>query len=168
VMHRQTDADLLRSHAEGDSEAFGHLYARHRDRLHGVARRIVGDDAEDVLHDAMISAFRRAACFRGHSAVGTWLHRIVVNAARDCARRRPLVAEADETVPCPVPHRSDNKQELRWAGRVLSRGQQQAILLMDIYGYSADEAAQVLGVSPGTVKSRASRGRARLAARLAT
>ena len=167
-MHSPSDADLLRMHADGDSDAFGHLYARHRERLHRVAWRIVGDEAEDALQDAMISAFRHAGRFRGHSAVSTWLHQIVVNAARDLARRKPLVAEADETMPSTVPPRSDNQQVMRWAGTVLSRGQQQAILLIDIYGYSSREAGQVLDVSPATVKSRAARGRARLAARLAT
>jgi RNA polymerase sigma-70 factor, ECF subfamily len=166
-MHMRTDADLLRRHAEGDSEAFGYLYLRHRDRLHRVASRIVGDDAEDALHDGMMRAYRHAAGFRGQSAVASWLHRIVVNAALDIARRRPMVAEPDETMPGTAADRSDWQQDLRRAGRMLSRDQRRAILLVDVYGYPHREAAVILGVPAGTVKSRAARGRALLAARLA-
>jgi RNA polymerase sigma-70 factor, ECF subfamily len=66
------------------------LFARHKDRLWAVALRTVSDpeEAADALQEAMISAFRRAGDFRGESAVTTWLHRIVVNAAVDRLRRK--------------------------------------------------------------------------------
>src|ERR1700728_4133445 len=85
-----SDSELLRRHAAGDSEAFGELFRRHRDRLWAVALRTVCDpeEAADALQDAMVSAFRRAGDFRGESAVTTWLHRIVVNASLDRLRRR--------------------------------------------------------------------------------
>jgi RNA polymerase sigma-70 factor, ECF subfamily len=85
-----SDAELLRRHVAGDTEAFGMLFLRHKDRLWAVALRTVCDpeDAADALQEAMISAFRRAADFRGDSAVTTWLHRIVVNAALDRLRRK--------------------------------------------------------------------------------
>src|ERR1700748_912624 len=85
-----TDATLLRLHVHGDPEAFGVLFKRHSGRLWAVALRIScdPDDAADALQEAMISAFRRAADFRGESAVTTWLHRIVVNASLDRLRRR--------------------------------------------------------------------------------
>src|ERR1700722_7647336 len=85
-----SDASLLRRHADGDADAFGLLFRRHKDRLWAVALRIAcdPDDAADALQDAMISAFRRAGDFRGESAVTTWLHRIVVNAAIELLRRR--------------------------------------------------------------------------------
>src|ERR1700691_1287150 len=78
-----SDIDLLRRHAAGDSEAFGELFRRHRDRLWAVALRTVCDpeEAADALQDAMVSAFRRAGDFRCEAAVTTALHRIVVNAA---------------------------------------------------------------------------------------
>jgi RNA polymerase sigma factor (sigma-70 family) len=98
---RASDADLLRRHVAGDSDAFGELFRRHRDRLWAVALRTVCDpeEAADALQDAMISAFRRAADFRGDSAVTTWLHRIVVNACLDRLRRRavrPVTSAGDE------------------------------------------------------------------------
>jgi RNA polymerase sigma-70 factor, ECF subfamily len=85
-----SDAELLRRHTEGDAEAFGRLFSRHKDRLWAVALRTVSDpeEAADALQEAMVSAFRRAGDFRGDSAVTTWLHRIVVNAAVDRLRRR--------------------------------------------------------------------------------
>jgi RNA polymerase sigma-70 factor, ECF subfamily len=85
-----SDAELLRRHVDGDAEAFGRLFARHKDRLWAVALRTVSDpeEAADALQEAMISAFRRAGDFRGESAVTTWLHRIVVNAAVDRLRRK--------------------------------------------------------------------------------
>src|SRR5580704_14269013 len=97
----RSDRDLLRSHVQGDGEAFGVLFVRHRERLWAVALRTLGDqeEAADALQDAMISAFRRAGDFRGDSAVTTWLHRIVVNACLDRIRRRaarPTTAGADE------------------------------------------------------------------------
>src|SRR5271165_4793811 len=85
-----SDQELLRRHVAGDSDAFGELFRRHRDRLWAVALRTVcdPDEAADALQDAMVSAFRRAGDFRGDSAVTTWLHRIVVNASLDRLRRR--------------------------------------------------------------------------------
>ena len=98
-----TDADLLSWHVGGDPDAFGLLFGRHRGRLWAMAVRTLGDpeEAADALQDAMISAFRRAASFRGESAVTTWLHRIVVNAAIDRLRRksaRPTLTGGDEGV----------------------------------------------------------------------
>src|SRR6266436_6638764 len=96
-----SDQELLRRHVAGDTEAFGELFRRHRDRLWAVALRTVCDpeEAADALQDAMISAFRRASSFRGDSAVTTWLHRIVVNACLDRMRRkaaRPATTGAGE------------------------------------------------------------------------
>src|ERR1700693_308453 len=87
-----SDQELLRRHVAGDSDAFGELFQRHRDRLWAVALRTVRDpeEAADALQDAMVAAFRRAADFRGDSAVTTGLHRIVVNAALDRLRRRAV------------------------------------------------------------------------------
>ena len=67
------DADLLAAHVAGDPEAFGLLFARHRDRLWAVALRTMGnpEDAADGLQDGMIAAYRRAASFRGDAAVTT-------------------------------------------------------------------------------------------------
>src|SRR5436309_10662890 len=86
------DRALLARHVDGDRAAFGELVRRHQDRLWRVALRTLGnpDDAADAVQDALVSAYRGAAGFRGNSAVTTWLHRIVVNACLDQARRKSV------------------------------------------------------------------------------
>ena len=129
---------------------------------------------------AMISAFRRADSFRGDSAVTTWLHRIVINACLDRLRRkaaRPVAGGTDErtldnlaaghAVPDPSSD-SDTSLDVMSALRTLPPDQQAALVLVDMQGFSVDEAAAILEVPSGTVKSRCSRGRARLAPLLAT
>ena len=84
----RSDAELLSAHVHGDAEAFGALFARHRDRLWAVALRTMGnpDDAADGLQDGLVAAYRRAGSYRGEAAVTTWLHRVVVNACLDRIR----------------------------------------------------------------------------------
>lgn len=181
--HR-SDRELLDAHISGDREAFGVLIGRHRDRLWAVALRTTGDpdEAADALQDALISAFRRADQFRGDSAVTTWLHRIVVNASLDRLRRRSVrnsvpLPEDDSasgmvTTATPVGRGGipADPIEARETQLVIARAlaelpetQREAIVLVDVEGYSVEEAAAILGCPPGTVKSRCSRGRARLA-----
>jgi RNA polymerase sigma-70 factor (ECF subfamily) len=162
------DAALLRAHLAGDRDAFGELVHRHRDRLWAVALRTMNDreDAADALQDALLSAYRAAERFRGDSAVTTWLHRIVVNACLDRIRRqraRPTVPlpEVDTTV-APAPDR-DTRLDVEAALGQLPVEQRAALVLVDVHGYAVSEAAGILGVAEGTIKSRCARGRAKLA-----
>jgi RNA polymerase sigma-70 factor (ECF subfamily) len=176
-----TDAELLRAHVDGDPEAFTELVRRHRDRLWAVALRTIGDreEAADAVQDALLSAHRGAARFRGDSAVTTWLHRIVVNACLDRVRRR----QAHPTVPLPDGSRTDDERPagpepaapthdheaalmVREALAALPAEQRAALVLVDVQGYPVAEAAEILGVAEGTVKSRCARGRARMAVAL--
>lgn len=170
----RSDSDLLLAHAEGDPHAFAALFHRHRDRLWAVALRTTGDreDAADALQEAMLSAHRNAARFRGESAVTTWLHRIVVNACVDRMRRRqaqrtvPLPGQDDprsygEPAAAPVDH--DTTMVVRTALAQLPLEQRASLVLVDLQGHSIAEVAEMLGVAEGTIKSRCSRGRARLA-----
>ncbi len=127
----------------------------------------------------MISAFRRAGSFRGESAVTTWLHRIVVNACLDRMRRRtarPEVAGGDERLLDTIASGdasadpaagSELSLEVMAALRQLPHDQQVALVLVDMLDYPVADAAQIIGVAEGTVKSRCARGRARLLPRLA-
>ncbi|RQX04800.1 RNA polymerase sigma factor SigM [Micromonospora arida] len=171
------DLELLRAHVAGDRDAFAELFHRHRDRLWAVALRTLGDreEAADALQDALLSAHRAAARFRGDSAVTTWLHRIVVNACLDRIRRR----QAHPTVPLPDGNRADDGTGglepaapvtdhdtvlvVREALAALPLEQRAALVLVDVQGYPVAEVARILGVAEGTVKSRCARGRARLA-----
>ena len=164
----RSDTELLAAHVGGDHAAFGELYRRHEHRLRRLARRTTGclDDAEDALQDAMLSAHLGAGSFRHNAAVGSWLHRIVVNACLDRLRRNrfhqvelhdEMSWVADRTAEV------DTALQVRAALRRLPAGQRAAVVAVDMAGYSIAEAAAALGVAPGTVKSRCSRGRARLA-----
>jgi RNA polymerase sigma-70 factor (ECF subfamily) len=171
----RSDAELLAAHVDGDTDAFGALFGRHQDRLWAVALRTAGtpDDAADALQEAMISAFRRAGSFRGEAAVTTWLHRIVVNACLDQHRRRrnrPTVTWIESLHERAHEHddvaNRELQIELERALADLPDDQRAAIVLVDVEGYSVEETAGILQCPPGTVKSRCSRGRAKLAARL--
>jgi RNA polymerase sigma-70 factor (ECF subfamily) len=164
------DASLLRAHAEGDRDAFAVLVERHRDRLWAVAIGTLGDreEAADAVQDALISAFRHAGRFRGDSAVTTWLHRIVVNACLDRVRRnsaRPTTELPDVEKPQPEVDR-DAAIDVHAALTRLPADQRAAVVLVDMQGYPVADAAEILQVPVGTVKSRCARGRARLAVML--
>lgn len=178
ILDSASDSELLAAHVAGHPDAFTEIVRRHRDRLWAVALKTTGDpeDAADALQDALISAYRRASQFRGDSQVTTWLHRIVVNASLDRLRRRstrptvPLPVEEETGIPLPDPEDRIGRRELQLdiaaALAELPEDQREAVALVDIEGWSVDQAALMLGCPAGTVKSRCSRGRAKLAKRL--
>lgn len=164
------DRTLLATHLDGDPHAFGLLVRRHRDRLWAVALRTLGDreEAADALQDALISAFRNAASYRGDAAVTTWLHRIVVNACLDRVRRRqarPAVPIGDHDLPTRRDEHAqlETRLDVHKALAQLPHTQRVALVLVDMEDLSVAEAAEVLGVPEGTIKSRCSRGRTALA-----
>jgi RNA polymerase sigma-70 factor, ECF subfamily len=171
-----SDRTLLERHQSGDPAAFAELVRRHRDRLWAVALRTLGDpeEAADAVQDALLSAYRAAGTFRGDAAVTTWLHRIVVNACLDRVRRR----QVRRTVPLPEDESgwvlgraadpdADTALDVAAALATLPVEQRAALVLVDLQGYGVDEAAAILEVPAGTVKSRCARGRARLVPLLA-
>ena len=184
----RSDHELLRAHVDGDPDAFGELFARHRDRLWAVALRTMGnpDDAADGLQDGMVAAYRRAASFRGEAQVTTWLHRVVVNACLDRIRaakvrraealpddleeygnRGSLVSATDDAAdPADRAVVGDRRRQVLDALATLPEEQRAALVLVDMEGYPVAEVAEMLDCAVGTVKSRCSRGRARLAALL--
>ncbi len=186
--HELDDSALLDLHRDGDPDAFGVLFARHRDRLWAVALRTTGhpEDAADALQEALISAYRRAADFRGEAAPTTWLHRIVVNACLDRLRRNKVRAasalpddleeyaargavcanswaSADRDDPAEQAVARERRAWVLAALELIPAGQRAALVLVDMEGYPVEEAARILDCPVGTVKSRCSRGRARLA-----
>lgn len=179
----RSDAALLAAHVAGDADAFGVLFARHRDRLWAVALRTMGnpDDAADGLQDGLVAAYRRAGSFRGEAAVTTWLHRVVVNACLDRLRAakvraadalpddledrggRGALVTADVTDPADEAVAAERRRLVLEALAALPEEQRAALVLVDMEGYSVAEVAVMLDCAEGTVKSRCSRGRSRLA-----
>ena len=139
------DHELLRRHVAGDAEAFGELFRRHRDRLWAVALRTLCDpeEAADALQDAMVSAFRRAA----RPALSTG----------DEQAFEALVAQDGDPA-----RATDTRLDVDAALRLLAPPQRAALVLVDMLGFSVADAAAILDTSPGTVKSRCARARARL------
>ncbi|OBJ34658.1 RNA polymerase sigma factor SigM [Mycolicibacter heraklionensis] len=164
----RSDAELLAAHVAGDRYAFGELYGRHHRRLRRLARLTTGcpEDAEDALQEAMLSAHRAAGSFRYNAAVGSWLHRIVINACLDRLRRNKICyTELLVTHAIVGDHTAavETTLEVRAALSQLPADQRAAVVAVDMQGYSIADAAHAFGVAPGTVKSRCARGRARLA-----
>ena len=177
-LREASDVALLRAHVDGDPEAFGVLFARHRDRLWAVALRTMGnpEDAADGLQDGLIAAFRRASSFRGDAAVTTWLHRVVVNARLDRLRAAkvraadPLpddldgqesrgslrTATADALDPAEVSVADERRRTVLGALQTLPEEQRAALVLVDMEGYSMADVAEMLDCAVGTVKSRGS------------
>lgn len=174
-----SDKELMAAHVAGDPHAFEVLFQRHRARLWAVALRTINDpeEAADGLQDAMISAFRKADTYRADAAVTTWLHRIVVNACLDRLRRkavRPTVsldshdsdfwnADSKAGDHADLIANQELRIELERALATLPYDQRVAIVLVDIQGFRVEEAADILDCPVGTVKSRCSRGRTKLA-----
>lgn len=164
------DADLLHAHAAGDPHAFAELFRRHGPRLYRLARRhsLTDEDAHDAVQDAMLAVHRGAGSFRRDAAVTSWLHRIVVNACRDRLRRnaiRPTTAltEGDDISVADRTATLETTLLVREALLRLPVEQRLAVLAVDMQGYSIAEAAVLLNVAEGTIKSRCARARARLA-----
>lgn len=115
----------------------------------------------------MLSAHRGAAGFRHDAAVGSWLHRIVLNACRDRLRRnasRPTSPLPEDGLP--VADRSTGVEAALMIGQALLRlpiEQRAAVVAVDMHGYSVADAARMLDIAEGTVKSRCARARTRLA-----
>ena len=125
------------------------------------------DDAADALQDAMLRRTAHASGFRHDASVSSWLYRIVVNACLDRLRRnktRPTAVLEDDAVPVsdPTP-RVDTALVVERALMRLPVEQRAAVVAVDMQGYSVAETARLLGVPEGTVKSRCSRARVKLA-----
>jgi RNA polymerase sigma-70 factor, ECF subfamily len=182
------EAVLVERLRHGDGAAFEELLRAHTGRLLVVARRLLGneEDARDVVQDAFLSAFRSLDGFDGHAALGTWLHRIVVNGAltKLRSRRRHSEKSIEELLPTfledghqarpsrdwPDPSAALQRDETREVVRrrigQLPEDYRTVLLLRDIEGLDTEETARLLGLAPGAVKTRLHRARQALRALL--
>ena len=163
------DGELLRRASGGDTAAFELLVRRHAGALFRLARPIVRDDqqAEEVVQDTFVKAHANLTSFRGESAVKTWLSSICYRTAIDQARRRRLAVVPIETAVEAARHDDvDLRMALSDALEELPDDEREAFYLVQVLGYSREEAAHICGVPASTMRSRVGRARLRLAASL--
>lgn len=167
------DPSLIERCLAGDRSAFAELMARHEDRVFAVCLRTLRDReaALDATQDTFITVFRKLDRFDGRSAFTTWLHRVAVNTALDRIRRekRRSASPIDEhhEPADPLAHETVEaaglRPELEAALASIPEEYAAAVVLVDVEGYGTEDAAEILGVARGTVKSRVFRGRRLLA-----
>jgi len=157
---------------DDDRRAFEQLMRRHQGMVRAQLRRLLhGDEAaaDDIAQEVFLLAWRKLDQFRGDAAFRTWLYRIAWSCFLQARRRKPGPAEdADEVEPAAAPADPvDLQMDFERALRRLS-GAEQAVLLHCVQlGLSHEEAAFVLAMPLGTVKSHATRGKAKLKSWLA-
>ena len=180
-MHLDEAALLTRMRA-GDDGAFETCVRTYCSRLLVVARRILRneEDANDAVQDAFLSAFKGISQFKGQAQLGTWLHRIVVNAA--LGRLRSLQRHPEKSIEDLLPHFGDGEHQIDppvpWQATPETTVQDQetralvqqgisqlpetyriVLLLRDIEGLATEETARILGTSTAVIKTRLHRAR---------
>ena len=168
-----SDEQLLQNAAAGDQGAFTALMRRHEDRIFALALRMTGNrtDALDATQDTFISAYKQAGKFRGESQFSTWLYRVGMNACNDLLRKRsraprPSSDQMTDAEPARGPGVAEGvtlRLDLAIALAQLPDDYREAVAMHDLGGVPYEEIAQITEVAIGTVKSRISRGRKRLA-----
>jgi len=174
-----SDADLIAAARSGDRPAIDELLARYEPSIYRFGLRMCGNEeaAREVLQETLLAAFRYLPGFRGDAALSTWLYQIArsfcIKERRGERPTRPLDdAEAAKLVdPTPSP---DSRVHARQIGDAISAAistlvpeQREVLILRDVEGLSAEEAAAVVGIEVGALKSRLHRARTALRAKLA-
>ena len=182
TLERMSERELIGLACGGSGAAFGEIMRRNNQRLFRAARGVIGTDweAEEVVQDAYVSAFRALGTFREEAALATWLTRIVINEAQGRLRGRretlPLSDLDDKTMGDIIqfPGRAINVDPERQAAlgeiRILLEDAIDALpaafrevfILRQVEGLSTEETAHVLSIEPETVKTRLHRARTRL------
>lgn len=165
-----TDQITIRRAINGDERALRAIWTQHAPRIDALVRRLVGDpdQAEDVAQEVWIQIFRALPGYRGDSQFSTWAHRIAVNRTLNALRslRRVSKLEVDiEEDSSTVEHDGDRSllaQTIDEAVRKLSPGARHVFVLHDVEGYTHEEIATELGITPGGSKSQLFKARAKL------
>jgi RNA polymerase sigma-70 factor (ECF subfamily) len=170
-----TDADLVaRVLLDEDQNAFSELVRRHQSAVRGLLRQLTRSDfalADDLAQEAFLKAYKNIRSFRGEAKFSTWLYRIAYNCFREDARKRKELVGIDETQ-LEAEHDPGTvdpalRQDLAQALQLLPLHERTAVLLCCQNGLSHDEAARVLEIPLGTVKTNVLRGREKLKKTLA-
>jgi len=167
------DVELISRYLTGDVAAFDELMAAHEDRVFGICLRMLRDRdaALDATQDTFLTVFRKADRYKAEAAFSTWLHRVAMNTCYDHLRKQKR-RRAD---PLPEHHdpvdvtaeagfaSADLRPSIEDALAELSPEFRAPIVLVDMEGLALEQAAEILEVPTGTVKSRLFRARRRLA-----
>ena len=170
-----TDADLVaRVLVDDDQHAFGELVRRHQSIVRGLLRQLTRTDlalADDLAQETFLKAYKNIRSFRGEAKFSTWLYRIAYNCFREDARRRKELVGIDEAQleaeQDPQTVDAGLKHDLMHALSLLPLHERTAVVLCCQNGLSHDEAARVLEIPLGTVKTNVLRGREKLKRTLA-
>jgi len=167
------EADWIAQAQRSDARAFEAVYRLHIDRVYGLCLRMTGNvsEAEDCAQETFIQAWNKLDRFRGDSAFGTWIHRIAVNTVlgrmRKSRREGDRIKLAAESGPSPVTMGDDGElRDLSEAVDRLPEGARHVFVLYAVYGYSHEEAGNMLGIATGTSKAQLHRARRLLAQQL--
>ena len=177
-MAEATDAQLLEQLRKGDPQAIEQLLARHEQKIYRFGLRMCGneDDARDVLQETLLAAFKNLDTFRGDAQLSTWLYQVARSFCIKQRRRHEgeparhesmegaeVGAVASDTSPPDArAHAAEVGHVIEAALNSLQQEQREAIVLRDVEGLSAEEAAEVVGVSVAALKSRLHRARLEL------
>jgi RNA polymerase sigma-70 factor (ECF subfamily) len=168
---RAEEALLVAACVDGDRRAMHTLYERYRRRIFALTARICGrDEAEELVQEVFVKAFRGLSRFRGDAKLSTWLYRLAVNAAlshasRNQARARRVAPQEvlDELPGASAPDGDPRLRErLRASLEKLPTGYRAVLILHDVEGLQHDEIAEILGCRVGTSKSQLHKARARM------
>jgi len=178
---QRPECELVDAARAGDLVAFEELAGVHADRLYSVVLRLIGDhgEAEDVVQETLLRAWRGIARFNGRAMIFTWLYRIAVNESNRALEKRlrhgraiPIDDEA-QNVPAPAHDGPANRveqhalrEELELAISDLEPPYRTALVLRDVEGLSTREAAQIAGVGEAAFKSRLHQARLKVRASL--
>lgn len=160
----KTEDDLVQLCRSGDEEAMKMLYNQQSGRLYTLALRFLGDraEAEEVVQDTFLKAWRKMSSFRGDSAISTWLYRIAVNLCRDRVKKqRPLVKEREESTLPAMPDTFARKR-MNAALLELSAGYREVLVMHDVMEMKHPQIAEVLGIAVGTSKSQLHKARGQM------
>jgi len=163
------ESDWVARARAGDMTAFECLYRAHVGRVHGLCLRMTGhpQTAEDLTQETFVSAWRSLSAFEGRSGFGTWLHRIAVNTVLARGRSPQGRGEVsltnqdgeDREFESPAEMDTATPLDLERAIETLPPGARDVMVLHGVYGYSHEEAAEMLGVAVGTCKAQLHRAR---------
>lgn len=181
----ETDEQLVRKSQQDDERAFGELVSRYESKVYSLALKMLRnpEDAEDVLQDTFLRAYRGIKSFKGNSTFSTWIYRITANSALMRLRKRQLptvsIDDADEReapiniadwAPGPVEQMLNQETQAAMTEAIdaLPPEFRQVFVLRDIEELSNSEVAEILDLSVAAVKSRLHRARLKVRNRLAT